>query len=474
MTYTTHSWTMGFLVALSVACGGAQQEGTLEDASCPDEGLMIEGQAYCLLRDPIIETRFSCPADLPHRHPLDQGATLCAPDHGALPQDVVDALLARQLKPEGWMITDTPDPGPSTMPTPSNPPPAVPCAQPDTCDDLVDRPGLALLDQNEIADNLAFALTGSAPDNDLRDAAAQNKLHSRSEIRAQARRLASTRAAATHMRDFWFDYLGLAGLQGATRDASAYPSWSGTTEDALIESALRTVEEQAYVNQTPFVTLMTSNAAIMANAEVAAILGQAAPATPWGAVTMNTTHLGLLRHPGVLAAQSSELRGVPTRRGMQLRRLLCQDVPPPPADVDTTVALVGTVSTREQLETTVEDAACAGCHVLTDPLGFALDHYDAIGQWRADDRGFPIDVTGVFDGSAFNDDDQLLSALVGDTRATTCFVRKLSAALYGQDADDSDITAVHDAFVNAAAGDIQLVIALLLSRDAFLYTPILP
>jgi hypothetical protein len=113
-----------------------------------------------------------------------------------------------------------------------------------------------------------------------------------------------------------------------------------------------------------------------------------------------TTRGGLLGQGGILMVTSYPDRTAPVLRGMWvLDTLLGMPPPPPPPDIPTLEARAPdgrVLSMREQMEIHRQNPACATCHVRMDPLGFALEHYDAVGRWRTSADGLPVDATAVF------------------------------------------------------------------------------
>jgi hypothetical protein len=110
--------------------------------------------------------------------------------------------------------------------------------------------------------------------------------------------------------------------------------------------------------------------------------------------------------------------------------LLCQRVPDPPANVDFSgFANPDTtgLSARERLKAHNTEAACAGCHKITDPIGFALENFDGAGQGRTHEAGKPIDPSGDLDGSSFEDVDGFSAALSTHPAIPTCLVERLAA-----------------------------------------------
>jgi hypothetical protein len=115
---------------------------------------------------------------------------------------------------------------------------------------------------------------------------------------------------------------------------------------------------------------------------------------------------GLLRHGSILTVTSYATRTSPVIRGNWiLENILGSPAPPPPDDVPSLDAGVvsADLSVRERLARHRADKACASCHNLMDPVGFSLEHFDAVGRWRDLELGKPVDASGGLpDGSVFN------------------------------------------------------------------------
>jgi hypothetical protein len=139
---------------------------------------------------------------------------------------------------------------------------------------------------------------------------------------------------------------------------------------------------------------------------------------------------GLLRHGSVLAVTSYATRTSPVIRGhWVLKNLVGMPPPPPPPNVpalaDNTVS--SALSMREQLQQHRANAACASCHQQMDPVGFALENFDAVGRWRETEAGQAVDAAGAFiDGSEFTGVSGLEQALL---KRPELFVRTLAEKL---------------------------------------------
>ncbi|MEQ1565173.1 MAG: DUF1588 domain-containing protein [Myxococcota bacterium] len=134
---------------------------------------------------------------------------------------------------------------------------------------------------------------------------------------------------------------------------------------------------------------------------------------------------GVLTHGSVLTTHGRPEGSGPVQRGVTVReRLLCEDLPPPPSNLDVSPPPVDpALSTRERYAQHAADPACSSCHALIDPLGFAFEGYDQLGRRRDDDGGHPIDDAGELDGVAFRGPFELAEVLLDDPRFRSCFVR---------------------------------------------------
>ncbi|HWB80939.1 MAG TPA: DUF1588 domain-containing protein [Nannocystaceae bacterium] len=183
--------------------------------------------------------------------------------------------------------------------------------------------------------------------------------------------------------------------------------------------------------------------------------------------------LGVLSHPALLAVASHHDRNSPTRRGLFVQRtLLCNEVPPPPGDVDTTLPEPSEETTlRARMEGHIaQGGICTGCHVQTDPIGFAFEYFDASGVRRELDNGFPIDASGSVDGiGEFSNAAELALLIRDDPRIGPCLVRNLYRHAIGRVEDEGTIDAMvflSDGFT-ATNQDMQQLIVDMVDNPAF-------
>jgi hypothetical protein len=169
---------------------------------------------------------------------------------------------------------------------------------------------------------------------------------------------------------------------------------------------------------------------------------------------------GILTQASVLTVSSYATRTSPVLRGKWILDNLLNDppLPPPPGIANLNEAAVGTTaSLRQQLEQHRANPACASCHRRMDPLGFGLENYDAIGQWRAQDGKFNIDSTGTLPGGkSFATPAELKLILKGDRDVfARCLAEKMLTYALGRGLERYDRPAVNLMCRRLAAGDYR-------------------
>src|SRR5580693_7329767 len=173
---------------------------------------------------------------------------------------------------------------------------------------------------------------------------------------------------------------------------------------------------------------------------------------------------GLLGHGSVLTLTSTALRTSPVQRGKYVMEVLLGVPPPPPlpnvpalpenADLRT-AHVAKPLSVRERLEAHRADPVCASCHKMMDPIGFALENFDAVGIWRANDSGFRVDPIGqMFDGAKLDGPASLRQALLGHSDAfLSAFTENLLSYGLGRVLATYDMPAVRGIEHEAARSD---------------------
>ena len=291
------------------------------------------------------------------------------------------------------------------------------------------HPGRRRLDAYSLASRWSLFLWNAAPDDQLLKWAEHGDLQTaQGKARAVDYMLSSPRLE-TGVRAFFDDMLGFDDFAVLAKDPSIYPAFIADTVGDAREQTLRTIVDHLLVKDRDYRELFTTHDTFMSPA-LAPIYGVAAPPgwTPYE-VPADSQRVGLLTQIAFLAAHAHPGRSSATLRGKALRELLlCQKVPRPPPNVDFSIIEdpKSTLRTaRERLAAHRANPVCAGCHKLTDPIGLALENFDGAGQYRATERGAPIDTSGNLDGKAFPDAIGLAQALHDNPALPACLVSRV-------------------------------------------------
>jgi Protein of unknown function (DUF1592)/Protein of unknown function (DUF1588)/Protein of unknown function (DUF1595)/Protein of unknown function (DUF1587)/Protein of unknown function (DUF1585) len=253
----------------------------------------------------------------------------------------------------------------------------------------------------ETATRLSYLLWGSMPDAELFAAAESNELSTDEQIDAQVQRMLANDRAKPAVRQFYSGWLLLDKLATAAKDDKHFPGFGKVVpamqeeikffmDDVLWNGSIRDLfsADHTYVNKdlAAFLSLPAS-AATGAGFERVTL-------DPMGADGPGK-RAGVLSMPGLLAAFSKPDETSPILRGKFVtEQILCAEVPLPPGNVPPLPAVdTSQLTTRQRFEQHAE-AACASCHRMMDPLGFAFEHFDAAGRFRDNDKGQPIDASG--------------------------------------------------------------------------------
>jgi hypothetical protein len=307
---------------------------------------------------------------------------------------------------------------------------------------------------------MSFFLWSSIPDDELLDLAIRGKLQEPAVREQQARRmLADPRARAALVANFFGQWLQTRNVWLLTPDANRkYPWFDDNLRMAFVKETELFLDDQLKADKS-IVELLTASDTFL-NEQLAAHYGvPGVYGSHFRRVTLgDENRWGLLGKASVLAVTSYPNRTAPTIRGKWLLdNILAAPVPPPPPDVNTNLeeGKAGkATSVREMLEQHRANPVCASCHSRMDPLGFSLENFDAVGQWRTMDGETPINATGVLlDGTRVDGPAALRRALVAQREQ---FVRTVTGKLLtyaiGRDMEYYDAPAIR-AIVRAAAAD---------------------
>jgi len=309
----------------------------------------------------------------------------------------------------------------------------------------------------ELASRLSFFLWSSIPDEELLVLAEQKRLSDPAILERQVRRMLDDPRADALVANFVGQWLQLRNVATVQPDPMLLPFDEALRDAFFTETTL--FVSSIFREDRSLLDLLTAdytfvNQRLAEHYGIPRIYG-----SQFRRVTVSDANRrGLLGQGSVLTVTSYPNRTSVVQRGKWvLETLLGSPPPPPPADVPELKAAPHgkRLSMRGQMEEHRVNPTCAACHARMDPIGFALENYDAVGQWRATDAGAEIDASGKLpDGTVFNGPAGLTQLLL--TKYRDDFVRtateKLLTYALGRGVEYYDFPAVR-AIDRAAAGD---------------------
>jgi hypothetical protein len=331
------------------------------------------------------------------------------------------------------------------------------------------------LTQYELASALSYLYWGSMPDATLFEAAAQGTLDSPERLETEAGRLLEDPRAREQLGEFSLQWLRSDGLVAATKDPTLYPSFNDDVREAMLEEQHRFVAQVVLDDQGSFEDLFRANF-VVANGMLASFYGLTSAGDGFASIEVDAAsgRGGLLSLGAVLAAHAHSMESSPIKRGLFVRdRLLCQNMPPPPADLDTTPpGLDPTLTTRERFARHTSDSGCASCHQFIDGVGFGFEGFDGVGARRTRENDLDVDESGSLIGLEGLDEKteheftgpRELAALLADSEsAQACLALQYYRFARGYEERRSDacsLRALQERFENAELTVKELLVAL--------------
>lgn len=312
------------------------------------------------------------------------------------------------------------------------------------------RPGTPFrVSDIELASRLSFFLWSSIPDDALRDAAEAGQLSTSAAVTKQvARMLADPRSSAL-IGNFAGQWLYLRNVRGHAPDPNLFPDFDDNLREAFSRETELFFESQLR-DDRPVIDLLRAtytfvNERLARHYGIAGVYGShfRRIAQP------DDRRAGLLGQGSILTVTSYAHRTSPVVRGKWLlENLLGAPPPPPPPNVPALPENEegqAPATVRERLEAHRKNPVCAACHARMDPLGFALENFDAIGRWRdADDTGKRVDASGTLpDGTSFQGPAEFRKALLGkEEDFVSTVVEKLLTYALGRGLESYDMPVV--------------------------------
>ena len=297
----------------------------------------------------------------------------------------------------------------------------------------------------ELAARLSYFLWGSGPDDALIEIASQGQLRTSAVLEKQVRRMLADPRAESLSTHFAAQWLRLTGLAEVHPEPTIFPDFTRN----LAQSMRREVEllfDSIVREDRSLLDLLTADYTFV-NEELAKHYGLPNVAGPhFRRVPLtDPNRFGLLGRGAVLTQTSLANRTSPVARGKYVLEVLLGAPPPlPPPNVPPlaeTVNNEAVLPVRERMEQHRKNATCAGCHKIMDPIGLALENFDATGRWRKNDGHVPVDPRGeMYDGRPLDGPVSLRAAIVGHADAfRSGFSESLLSYALGRVLDHTDM-----------------------------------
>ena len=311
----------------------------------------------------------------------------------------------------------------------------------------------------ELASRLSFFLWSSVPDDELLDRAAAGELRDPAVLEAEVRRMLADERSRALVDNFAEQWLYLRDVEAKEPDPGFFPGFDENLRQAFVrETALfidSVLRQDRSVSELLTADYTFLNERLAKHYGIPHVYG-----SHFRRVSLaGTERRGLLGQGGILTLTSYATRTSPVLRGKWiLENLLASPPPPPPPDIPALAETTdegAALSMRAAMERHRANPACASCHAQMDPLGFALENFDAVGRWRArGESNEPIDASGVLpDGTSFEGPTGMRRALLRDPeRFVATVAEKLLTYALGRNLESYDLPAVR-AIVRGAAAD---------------------
>jgi hypothetical protein len=339
-------------------------------------------------------------------------------------------------------------------------------------------PAVLALTGPELASRLALFLWNSTPDEALLTAARAGSLQEPGRLETEARRMLDDPRTERAVADFHVHWLGLTGLAKASKDPALFPEFTPALAADMLAETQRFAVEVVLHGDGRLHTLLTQPSAYP-SAALAEVYGVQAPSRSGAEVALDETErAGLLTQASFLAAHAHANQTSPVARGKVIRaNLLCSPPPPPPPEVNAVAPDPAPgLTTRERFAVHTENASCAGCHALFEPIGFGFEPFDAIGRFRATEEGHPVDATGSLlqtddiDGD-FDGPLELSERLAGSDQVRGCVAEQWFLYAMARSPNAADRCSYDALYASFAASDydVRALLLAIASSDAFRY-----
>jgi hypothetical protein len=328
----------------------------------------------------------------------------------------------------------------------------------------------------EMASRLSYFLWGTMPDDELMQAAVDGKLQNADKLAEQAERMLADPRAMQAIQSFHRQWLDFDRVLQTNKSPERFPQYNEFLRGAMRDEASAFIE-LVFQQDAKLRTLLTSRQTKLIPALGPVYGVDVSEDGPL--VELPPERSGILTQAQFLAARGHAVEGSPVLRGVfVLEKLVCEAPPPPGGDIDTTPPQPeedgdAPRTNRARYKAHEDQPVCAGCHQPIDGIGFGLEAFDAVGQFRTQDNGFDIDASGTLEqtrvGGTFDGAAALGQKLADSPVVSACVARHWFRFANGrreEAGDQDDLDAVTAEF-DGADGDVRVLLRAIVTSDAF-------
>jgi mono/diheme cytochrome c family protein len=288
-------------------------------------------------------------------------------------------------------------------------------------------------DSYDVASRLSFGLWDSLPDRPLLDAAASGQLNTLEQVIHQAERMVGDLRARSKLRELFLQWLKVDQVPDIAKDPKFYPQFNDRIASDLRTSLDLFLDEVIGSESADFRQLLRADHLYL-NGRLAQFYGADLSAdAPFQKVYLDRhERAGVLTHPYLMTSFAYTTSSSPIHRGVFIARSILGRVlrPPPEAVAPLAPDLHPDLTTRQRVSLQTKAESCQSCHGMINPLGFTLEHFDAVGRYRKDEKGRPINATGSYETRAgeivkFEGIQDLVTFLARSEETHTAIVQQL-------------------------------------------------
>ena len=346
---------------------------------------------------------------------------------------------------------------------------------------ITDAQGRRRPSDYEMASRLSYFFWASMPDDELFAAAERGELVTDEGVLQQATRMLDHPRSRSVLRYFFDHLLPISGLAELERDRDRFPEFSPAIGALMREETQQFLEYEIFEGSRTWPGILTADYTF-ANAALAQFYGlEGVEGDAFQKVPIDTSkRLGLLTQAGVLAGPLHSNESNPVARGgFIVQKMMCINIPFPTAEdvVDEVMPPDpdSGATARERFSRHSEDPVCRACHQLMDPTGFTFESFDAVGAWRDNENGVPLDLSGAVPGTGEPVDGplELVQKLAEQERTHACFARHWSTFAFGRilDVGDECTMASIEARFQESGYEVYELLLALTQTDDFLFMP---